>query len=50
MSSPEPPPSAAWGCLIVPLVLIFLAWVLWPSTEDRQHWREITADMRTDSQ
>lgn len=36
----------AWGCLIVPAAFAFLLWALWPSADDRQHWREITADLR----
>lgn len=38
----------AAGCLIVPAVLAFLLYALWPSRADRQHWREITADLRSE--
>lgn len=41
-----PPPGAAWGCLAVPLVLAFVLWSLWPSADERRHWREITVDLR----
>lgn len=45
---PIPPSSDAWACLVVPAVLAFLLWALWPSAADNRHWREITADLRSD--
>lgn len=48
MTAPrQPGPMDALALLAAPAVIAFLIWVLWPSSAERQHWREITADLRS---